>query len=246
MNRKKIQAEFIQSHIVHTMDPNEILRSFAEKSTHRIIISNVINPTNFQIQLVDNGRALDSLMDELEKLYYGIGASHYNMPPEYIQHDRLCAAVFDGDKNWHRCRITGYYKEQKSARVQFIDYGGSSTVSINDIKFLAKQFDKLPIQAVNARLHNLAPPVLDTWHKNIVDYMLSRVKGKVFSANIVGAIEGVLSIECFQELPKLDKDNKLELSKKSLNQLIIDECFAKFYDSTKDIEVSYKAFKSLN
>lgn len=242
MNRKKLQAEFIQNHIVHQMDPNEILKSFAEKSTHRIIISNVTNPTNFQIQLVENNRALDSLMDELEKLYYGIGASHYNMPTEYIQHYGICAAVFEGDKNWHRCRITGYYREQKAVRVQFIDYGGNSIVSINDVKFLAKQFDKLPIQAVNARLHNLAPPVLDTWHKGIVDYMLQRVKGKVFSANIIGVIEGVLSIECFQELPMLDKNNTIELCKKSLNQLILDEAYAKYYDSAKDIEVRPSRF----
>ncbi len=60
-------------------------------------------------------------MDELEKCYEGIGASHYNMPKEYIKSGKLCAARFKADNNWHRCKIIDVIEEKKVARVLFIE-----------------------------------------------------------------------------------------------------------------------------
>ena len=155
--RQKENAKFIQDYVLNylDLDPHEIWRQLLKKQTVDIIVSNVVDPCLMQIQLAENRNALEILMADLEKVYCGIGASYYNMPPEYMTHGRLCAALFPLDNNWHRCKIVGVERDLKKVRVNYLDYGGEGIIPYDNVKFLDKQFAALPIQSVNAKLFNI-------------------------------------------------------------------------------------------
>jgi len=225
---------FIKEHVVYNtetdLDPKEIFKTIALKSTHSIIVSNVKNPCDIQIQLVDNQKALGDLMDDLEELYCGIGASFYNMPIEYVQHGHLCAAIYTGDQNWHRCRIIGFESAKKLVRVSYIDYGGEEYVPLKNVKFLSRKFANLPIQAINAKFANIKSTIENTWPKDTINYLLNRVMGKVFQANIIGFNNGRLSIELIDKVA-------LNNTQINLNKRIASDGYGTFYDESAEITV---------
>lgn len=62
--------EFIQKHVRYdkAIPNNDLMRTIAQKSRHRIIVSHIKSPREMQIQLAENEAALNSLMDDLEKV----------------------------------------------------------------------------------------------------------------------------------------------------------------------------------
>ena len=234
---QKQNADFIQDYVLYNKDINatEVLRALASKKTHQIIVSNVINPSKIQIQLADNVNSLNTLMDELELVYCGIGASNFDIPVEYIELGHLCAAIYPGDNNWHRCRIIGKDLEKKKVRVSFIDYGGDSLVPIESIKFLASQFSALPIQAVDAKFANVTSNG-KKWPKDTINYLLNKVTGKTLTAEVVGLNDGEVSLDIYDLATKFEKSNLLG-SRIHLNQRIILDGYGKLYDEAKDLEV---------
>jgi hypothetical protein len=225
---------FIREHVVYNtntdLDAKEIFKTIALKSTHNIIVSNVKNPCDIQIQLVDNQKELGDLMDDLEELYCGIGASFYNMPIEFVQHGHLCAAIYTGDQNWHRCRIIGFDTAKKLVRVAYIDYGGEEYVPLKNVKFLSRKFANLPIQAINAKFANIKASRENTWPKDTINYLLNRVMGKVFQANIIGFNNGRLSIELIEKVT-------LNNTSINLNKRIASDGYGTFYEESSEITV---------
>jgi hypothetical protein len=105
---RKYNAEFVRNkdYVVydHTIPNDELLRQLTVRDEHCIILSHVSNPCDIRIQLYQNERTLNSLMDEMERFYYGIeGATLFDMPLEDARNGRMCAAIFSKDQNWHRC-----------------------------------------------------------------------------------------------------------------------------------------------
>lgn len=165
-----------------------------------IIVSHIINPFEMSIQIAKNVPKLNLLMDDLENAYLGVGASHYNMTHEYIQIGKYCAAIFPGDKNWHRCKILEIDDKKKLARVSFIDYGGEAWVSMNELKFLCRRFMNLPQQALLARLSNVDYMNVagKRWDENVTNYLLKIVQSKVFKAKFDGAVFSLLSCSLYE------------------------------------------------
>ncbi len=54
-------------------DSDDVLIKLSTNKTHRIIVSNVVNPCNIQIQLAENNNDLNILMKDLEEVYCGLG-----------------------------------------------------------------------------------------------------------------------------------------------------------------------------
>ena len=125
-------AEFMQDYVFYNdvFEPFDTLKPMSLKQEHMIVISNISDPSNIQVQLSEHVPIINKLMDDLETLYCGIGSSNYDMPMSYVQMSKLCAAIYPGDNNWHRCRITGIFVESNQARVAYLDYGGEGNVSI--------------------------------------------------------------------------------------------------------------------
>ena len=239
---RKYQAQFIQDYVLYNqvLDSSVLLQRMASSRTHSIIVSNVHNPSNIQVQFSDNVAKLDELMDELEICYCGIGSSSYDMPIEYVQMGRLCAAIYPADNNWHRACITGVHLERKQARVEFIDYGGDSLVTLKNMKFLDKRFAELPVQAVNARFANVRCTKRTEWPKDIINYLLNRVMGKQLTAHVVGFNDGRVSLDIFDETHSAHnscpKGTQIHLNKR-----IIMDGFGEAYDE-QSVDVDFVDF----
>lgn len=229
-------AKFMQDYVLYNkdIDSMSVLKKLASKKTHKIIVSNVADPSCIQIQLVENTYGLNKLMDDLEEVYCGLGASNFNMPMDYILHGHLCAAIYPGDKNWHRCRITGVFRETQQARVAFIDYGGDSLVPISGLKFLSSQFCYLPVQAVNARFFNIKKTG-KKWPRDIINYLLNRVVGKELTAEVIGFNDGFVSLDISNYVSQAT-NSKTETTKVNLNTRIIQDGFGMGYDEKNDVE----------
>jgi hypothetical protein len=102
------------------LNPSDVWRDFLKCKTINVIVSNVNNPCDFNIQLVENKFAIENLMNELELTYCGFGASYYDMPVEYVTVGRYCAGLFPLDSNWHRCKILEVDSKRKIAKVSYI------------------------------------------------------------------------------------------------------------------------------
>ena len=116
--RADLKQEFVLGD--EDLDPKDIWKDFLKSKTNNIIVSCVINPCEFYIQLVENKLELENLMNELEMTYCGFGASYYDMPVEYITVGRYCAGLFPFDNNWHRCKIVEVFAKKKEAKVSYI------------------------------------------------------------------------------------------------------------------------------
>ena len=143
---------------------------------HYIIISHVTHPCSMKFQLARNKPGLDDLMDSLEKLYQGIGSTHYIMPDAFVTTGRLCAGIFPGDNNWHRAEIVQPLPKTRQAEISYIDYGGMCTVSNDQLAFLRRDFGDLPVQAADCKMANVK------YHKNkalkdykVIEYLLAKV-----------------------------------------------------------------------
>lgn len=68
-------ARSIQDYVLYNqdIDSSAVMKKFASAKTHKIIVSNVVNPSNIQIQLLENVDNLNKLMEDLEVVYCGLG-----------------------------------------------------------------------------------------------------------------------------------------------------------------------------
>jgi hypothetical protein len=174
--------KFLTEHVFYneTLDTFKLLEDVDLNSECNIIISYRISPFEMSIQISKNVNKLYSLMYDLENAYLGVGVSHYNMPKEYIKIGKYCAAVFSGDKIWHRCKILEINATKHLARVAFIDYGGEEMVSMSELKFLCRKFMNLPPQVIPARPSNVDffNIVGKRWAEKTTDYLVKIVQNK--------------------------------------------------------------------
>ena len=127
------------------------------------------------------------------------------------------------------------FLDKKKVRVSFIDYGGDSLVPIESIKFLASQFSALPIQAVDAKFANVTSNG-KKWPKDIINYLLNKVTGKMLTAEVLGLNDGEVSLDIYDLATKIEK-SCLTSSRIHLNHCIVLDGYGKQYDEAKDLEV---------
>jgi hypothetical protein len=210
-----------------------------------VIVSNIIDPCYFQIQLEENSSDLENLMEKLENVYCGFGASIYDMCEEDLKVDRLCAATFHKDKNWHRCKIVKYDEALKRVKVFYLDYGGYDLVDLKNVKFLDKEFAKWPIQILDAKCHNLKKPSHIEWNENIIKYMLMKVQSVFLTVKLMGTLNEK-NLELFSlEILHKTKYNKLpnqRVKNFTLNMQFVKDGFAEIYEEKSlDNFIDYEA-----
>ncbi|CAF0802736.1 unnamed protein product [Brachionus calyciflorus] len=240
---RKYQAEFIQDYVLYEPSPNfdkfQLYGKILSQREHNVIMSNVTNPCNFQVQLVENIPSLNELMDNLEKVYYGVGAGYYDMPENYVHEGKYCVAVFDIDKNWHRCRILDVHRDKKRVIIEFIDYGGQTIVPINSLKFLLKEFTVLPPQAIDACFSNIRERPDELWRKDTINYLLNRTVNKLLKAKITGIKNNHICMEIYDRTPQ-NVNGRPAGTEINLNNRVIMDGYGDKYDETTN--VSFTSF----
>ena len=215
------------------LDATKVKKQLLRKQKASIMVSNIIDPSNFQIQLEENRKDLEELMAELENVYCGFGASYYDMTVEDLIENRLCAATFFKDKNWHRCKIVKYDEALKKVEVFYLDYGGYDFVELKDIKFLDKKFVKWPILILDAKFHNIKRPSNVDWKDNIIKYLLTKVQGVFLTVKIMGSLKKenleFFSLEILHKT-KNQKASNQKVKNFTLNNQLIKDGHGEFFD----------------
>ena len=235
----KINDIFSKNETADSLSILDLWAQLTESSQHQVIVSQVRTPCNIQVQLAKNVPKLNALMDELEVDYYGLGATIYTMPDEYVVNGSLCAGVFPLDRNWHRASISQVFKQQRQASIYFVDYGGYATVPFEDLKFLRRRFGELPVQALNAKFANVKFNKSAKMRDEVViNYLLGKVQHKVLEATIVG----VINQNCFClnvcERTTQSRPNCPAGTAISVNARIIMDGFGEACDDSKDSTVT--------
>lgn len=152
---------------------------------------------------------------------------------DYVKFGRLCAAIYPFDNNWHRCKIIFCNNHNKTAKVNFIDYGGDSNVDYKDLKFLHNRFGSLPVQAVTCHFFNIKEATKSKWPKDVVNYLLNLVLGKRLEAEVMGVNSNSVALEIYEHTV-VDGEVKWM----SLNQKLIADGYER-YDETRDPSVNF-------
>lgn len=136
----------VHSSITEVMKPHQ--------GIYRVRISNIFDPYKFWFQL-DN-RDLDLMIDELQSYYEQLPEDVLVLNKPYIREKAACAVRFKG--RWYRGEfVSNEPHSNGDFKVFLLDYGKVVCISPNCIKFLMKQFLKLPRQAYRGRLAFVKP-----------------------------------------------------------------------------------------
>ncbi|RZF39978.1 hypothetical protein LSTR_LSTR002381 [Laodelphax striatellus] len=136
------------------------LPEFTESRFIEVRVGDLQNPYKMWFQL---GKCYDALLTMMKDLheFYTRYESKYVMPEVTVRPRQLCACVFGegNDEKWHRASILSCSKDHYKVTVEYIDYGTTLVVNRSILRFLHKDFSKLPRQAIKGRLLSVYPPV---------------------------------------------------------------------------------------
>ncbi|KAL9980435.1 hypothetical protein ACROYT_G009026 [Oculina patagonica] len=124
----------------------------------------------FFCQASAHSSELDDLMNRLEECY---GASTENVST--LKPSSICVAWYDG---WYRAKVEQV--QGKDVTVNFIDYGDTATISLDNIRTIKPEFSSLPAQAVQCCLKGFPANQGPEKFKDLV--VEQEFKAKVISA----------------------------------------------------------------
>ena len=157
---------------------------------YNVRITEFEDPSRFWYQRKDFSQCLDRLEFEMRKFYdeedESVIFELLNFKKPVGQPIALkCHTYWD---YWYR----GFVKSQTKPNVltvYYTDYGTSDEVRIQDIRYLAPQFQKLPAQAILARLSGVKP-INDTWPAGLISYVRDEAIKTQFKGELSATLEG--------------------------------------------------------
>lgn len=149
------------------------------------LMSAVIDPETFYIQLESQAEELNCLMERLAESYVSLAEDDLVLqsPVEGM----ACCAQFSADQQWYRAtavRITGI-----DCEVLFVDYGNQETVPLSRVKELKAELAAIPAQAVLCSLDGVKPSG-SGWSKDAVTAFEEFTIEKQLTAKAVGKTGG--------------------------------------------------------
>ena len=135
-----------------------------------------VSPSNFIVQPYNESEKLSMLMEDMDN-FYNKEESLQEMTPDCMVEGAYLAGRHS-DGYWYRIRITKVI-DHASAAVRLVDYGDLSMLNLNDMQPLWAKFRQLPLQAINAKLGNIAPANGD-WMPEDTVWFSNRVADQEF------------------------------------------------------------------
>lgn len=130
------------------IDENSIKGDF-----HEITITEIYTPYRFWFTMPKNGTI--NLLTQLTK-YYNEHNDEYILNPWHLIVGAAC--VVNYDTYWVRGEILDNQPDKLDLyKIYLIDWGLVVAVHLNEIKYLVKQFEKFPRQAIRGRLASVEP-----------------------------------------------------------------------------------------
>ncbi|XP_012540690.1 uncharacterized protein LOC105839143 isoform X2 [Monomorium pharaonis] len=154
----------------------QLTRKFLE-----IYIIEVFHPSFFWIQLRENVKRFNAMMEELSE-FYELNKDTYAIPRVALKKDMHCACVYMN--RWHRGLIKRV-KPDYRVTVFFYDYGTLKTYPSDEIYYLHKKFSALPAQAIPCGLYNVIPTTGERWKKSVNDQFIDKIADTLLAATIM-------------------------------------------------------------
>ncbi|XP_033178847.1 maternal protein tudor isoform X2 [Bombus impatiens] len=122
-----------------------------------VIITWFTNPNNFYCQILDNENEFKFMMNEIQRIYVTKKPISYT-----LQVGSPVVAIFSDDGAFYRAEIIELNK-LNGHLIQYIDFGNSAIVDPQNIYPVEKELMRLPKQAVQCSLLNVAPLDGSNW-----------------------------------------------------------------------------------
>ncbi|CAG0891568.1 unnamed protein product, partial [Darwinula stevensoni] len=115
-----------------------------------VYISHVESPGAFWFQTVKHEDTLNTLMSDIEAVYTGEEGEGLHVSLVTLQETYI--AVYPEDGAFYRAQVTS--EDQKEVKVQYIDYGNVSTITMGDMRVCKEEFStsKISPYAKKAKL----------------------------------------------------------------------------------------------
>ncbi|XP_033632805.1 uncharacterized protein LOC117294486 isoform X2 [Asterias rubens] len=129
-----------------------------------VCVSHVESPGCFYANVVDLGSDLVELGQNINDFYSETTAQAGFSPKQ----GELCAARFSHDNCWYRAVVQKVPRSgEKNLYVDFIDYGNSDSVSLDECRPLEERFTSLPNQAIQCKLSGVKPTGGTDWQDDM-------------------------------------------------------------------------------
>ena len=159
-------------------------------------VSHIESPSSFWIQMPTADDDLAVFNERLATYYM---SDTVNTLRSVSSIGSICCARYSEDQSWYR----GVIKSTSSSsglEVCFVDYGNSEVITPSDVKVLGTEFQALPVQAIECKLHNCLPlPSVETWSDDAIGVFSHLVLDKDLSVKFVSQVENVWEVEvCYE------------------------------------------------
>ena len=111
-------------------------------SEREVLLSHVNSPHSFFCHQASQQASLERFMDDLNTFYNDLYYFDFKFTDEPEEGDAVCCQSGE-DELWYRGEVVSVYYsdvEEPTARVLFVDYGGSEVVQLTELCRLAKDF----------------------------------------------------------------------------------------------------------
>jgi len=192
-----------------------------------VIVADIFSPHDFFIQLKgDTSRSLETLMNSMEDFYDNHG-DHYKVSDSSLVEGFVCASQFT-DGNWYRARVSSL--DMAGVQVFYLDYGTTTVVQRDSLRYLLQQFSDLPCQAIKAKLFGVMP-TSEEWPVEAANRFLQLVAGPSEGGGVLAYVRSVgreLSLWLVDTVTN-NLENGIQI-----NQVLVNEGLALAADGSND------------
>ncbi|XP_017144667.1 tudor domain-containing protein 5-like [Drosophila miranda] len=149
----------------------------------------VTNPHSFHFWIYDDYDLYDNFSHNMQEAYKNLDSTTFTMPQCLLTPGHLCVVCPINSSEWERAKVVSHRKNnlRKTIKVELIDTGVIDTVYTKDVKFLMKEFAKLPPQGMQGRLAYVAPMSSRNWSSKAVNAF----KNQVNNRRLFGKVEAI-------------------------------------------------------
>ncbi|XP_074520237.1 tudor domain-containing protein 1 isoform X2 [Halichoeres trimaculatus] len=160
----------------------------SEGQTVELLASVVENPGDFYCH-INNPTAHQQLMELGAELKQHCEAQTAPFVPK---EGEPCCAMFPDDGAWYRAMVNKVYEDKVS--VNFVDYGYSMKVGMNQLRSITPKLLTLPFQAIHCSLSGVEP-LGSEWTSEALSRFQIQVYGKQLSARVLSVTEQGYSVK---------------------------------------------------
>ncbi|XP_065175316.1 tudor and KH domain-containing protein-like [Sycon ciliatum] len=155
-------------HLVTVLDGanHASLPNAAFGSLIQVRVTAVRDPNYFWVQLGAKLDSIEQMNDELTEFYSELSSDSMHLTD--VKPAKVCCTMFGHDETWHRAVITKVV-DSEYVTVQYLDYGDTCNVRVDNLKELREDFLTMPFQAIPCQMANIVPFVERTWCREAVD-----------------------------------------------------------------------------